>query len=842
MKKFLFAKKNNDGSTMLFVLVSVMFIGLLATLITALSVAGFKMKNVDYLSKKNFYEGEEYTSKIYNEFGMNAVGILGEAYVSTMGNINSGSITSKDSMNNYLMNLYYKNMLIYLKLEAAGVSDTALKLPIKFDNASSQVSDPTNGMTARIQSIVDPSDPASRQVEASVNGDIYCIPAGLTKVEVEAALGTAPGCLEYDEVSLQTAYPVIIINDVHLTYVKSSNNYESDYTFDIVIRYPDWDFTFANPVSASSDIDTFLDYVLISNDAMVFNGVNEGVHGCVSAGTNGVVAQNEDFDDYSSGFKYGIQINSGAQVHFYENGENRYEPLAIVATDNVTVNSTLTNPSYMAVHGGKLWCNSVILNMAETDYDGTATGSTFTTSSTKLYIQDDLQLDGDFSTAIISGGSYYGYSTNSSTTSNTAQNSSSAIMVNGNKSSVSLSGLDVLSVNGLAYLNFKNKGTLYRTGESITVKGTQVMYLVPDDYMYATTGTKIGNPVKVSGSGITYTADQAEIASGLTDFFGYSYLKNMAADGEYPFIVRNYTINGSEYAFYYLNFKSTSAQGNYVKNVLNSSSTDSVLLATREKVLKALSDMNETAASLVSASASSMFTAGAIVTANGGEQAGTASASGVADVVIDSMNLRNKYLLMKSILVPVPDDEIVVDFSNVVCKDLIYKNNIDSTAYPSTSRAIVNQYLNRSAVDNIIDTTKLQLYAADGGGVWSRSHADGDLVYINSYGGEADVTSYTHKGVVVVNGDAVVKGSFTGLIIATGRITVSGSGELYSSPDVVEGVLTAEQSYVPTSSEVGPRSDVFRFYPCATSLTAYGDSIDQLDYSDVIYYDNWRRY
>jgi formylmethanofuran dehydrogenase subunit C len=126
--------------------------------------------------------------------------------------------------------------------------------------------------------------------------------------------------------------------------------------------------------------------------------------------------------------------------------------------------------------------------------------------------------------------------------------------------------------------------------------------------------------------------------------------------------------------------------------------------------------------------------------------------------------------------------------------------------------------------------------------VWSRSHADGDLVYINSYGGEADVTSYTHKGVVVVNGDAVVKGSFTGLIIATGRITVSGSGELYSSPDVVEGVLTAEQSYVPTSSEVGPRSDVFRFYPCATSLTAYGDSIDQLDYSDVIYYDNWRRY
>ncbi len=167
MKKLHKLKLNNNGSSIVFVVVTIVFIGLLASLILALSLAGFRMRTVDYHSRQNFYEGEEYSGKIYAEFGMNAVGILGEAYVSTMGKLNTQSITSENALNNYLKRLYYKNMLIYLKLAAPGISDTALTVPFEFAEGSAEVLD----METRIQNIVDPT---MADVEAKVKGKIKC--------------------------------------------------------------------------------------------------------------------------------------------------------------------------------------------------------------------------------------------------------------------------------------------------------------------------------------------------------------------------------------------------------------------------------------------------------------------------------------------------------------------------------------------------------------------------------------------------------------------------------------------------------------------------------------------
>lgn len=798
MKKLRKQKLNNDGSTIVFVVVAIMFIGLLASLILALSAAGFKMRNVDYSSRQNFYEGEEYSGKIYSELGMNAVGILGEAYVSTMGKLNTSSITSESSLNNYLKNLYYKNLLIYLELVPSNVSSTALTVPLNYDSASVELLNMEN----RLQNIVDPT---VTEVEVKIKGMIECEPEGGTFDDGEK-------------------YPVVTINDVHIQYINTAKRFESDYTFDIVLRYPEWDFTFSNPVSASTDFDTFLDYVLISTDVIAFNNVNESIYGCVATGTNSIVAENNNNS-------IGLQINSGADVRFYENSSNWYEKLAIVVTDNVMVNSSVTSPSYMQINGGKLWCNSVILNM-ETSETATS-GSTFVTSNTNLYMQDDLQLDGEYSRAVINGGSYYGYSSNMSDN-NTAQNSSSAIMVNGNNSSINLQNLDTLCVNGLAYINFKNRGTLYRTGESLSVKGNQDIYLVPDAYM----GNKVSNPVRVG------TAVDTELIKSnlLTQFFGKSYL-----NADAPYITRSYNINGREYVFYYLNFESPSAQGQYVTTVLNSSSTDTVLLAIRKRVLENLSDMNMTSSEILSVSASQSFTAGAIVSASGGESLGSASATAgnIAGIVIDSMSYRNRYRLMKSMLMPVVEGEVLNDFANVHCVDLVVKHANDPSEYPSEYRAIVNQYLNQPAVINIIDTAKLNLYVSGSGGEWSRTHNTSSgtavLKYVSVPGGGVYNVSES-KGVVVVDGSANVSGNFEGLIIATGGITVSGSGTLTSNPTMVDELLTREQTYVPSGSEPGPRSDVFRYYPVVGSPTVYGDSIAQLKYSDVLYYDNWRKY
>ena len=57
MKKMQKFKLNNEGSTLVFVVVALMFLCLLAALVLALSVAGYRIKTVDYQSRQNFYEG-----------------------------------------------------------------------------------------------------------------------------------------------------------------------------------------------------------------------------------------------------------------------------------------------------------------------------------------------------------------------------------------------------------------------------------------------------------------------------------------------------------------------------------------------------------------------------------------------------------------------------------------------------------------------------------------------------------------------------------------------------------------------------------------------------------------
>ncbi len=817
-------RKNNNGSTMVFAVVTILFLAMLVSLILALSATGFRVRTVDYGSRQTFYENEEYSGRIYSEVGMAAIGILGDAYTDTMAKLNTSSINTEEQLNNYLKKLYYKRMLIYFKLATSTISDTEVLNPIEIaapaDPAAVEATSPHGIIKTMLQKMADGTDVTSA-VNVLING----------KIEahiVNASTG------EYE--------PTIIIHDVHLDHVDNSNSYDSDITFDLVVGYPEWDFTFTNPSVAASDLDTFLDYIFITNGTLTFSKPKSTdstiVSGCVSVGDNSAIA------DAASTNK-GLHITNTADVSFKPNPDNLYDKMSIVVTDNVMIESPASGSSIMRVTGndiGELWCNSILLQRATSD--SSTTGSAFYSSNASIFVQDDLQLDGPYSRVELNNGRYYGYSYGSTENSN-AQNFSSAIIVNGDYSSLQINTLNLLSINGLAYVNLVNKGTLYRTGESLTVRGNQDMYLVPDACM------PVSNPYR-TGASTSYTPEQIDnyVKTHLQDssvFFGTQWLVT-----DNPFVKRTYDINGREYTFFYLNFKSVIAQREYAELVLGSGYggvTGNVprtsLEAVRSRVLENLSDMQNSSTSVINVSGTTQgYTQGAMVTvAQGGAAVGseTISTLDAASVVLEYGTLSNRYKLLKSCLISVPDQfssaesitESLTNLSSFYSKDYIVKG-----INGGKRTTLNNGEFNRSAIYNIVDWNVLRTYASQESGDFTRNQDGVVIHYVYSPGSAYTVSS---SGVYVVDGNVTVTGNVTGLIIASGDISVTAGSSFTSNALGIQTALTAAQKNETAAGGVA-YSNVFKAFPIDNALPSTPKELQNLIYADVVGFDNWKKY
>ena len=829
MKKSLRHKLNNDGSTLLFVIITIIFIGLLASLILALATSSFRMRNIDYNSRQNFYEGEEYSSKIYSDLGMNTVGILGESYSYAVGKLHTYDITSEKQLNDFVKELFYKNMIVYLGIKPkADINDITMSATYTVINADPIVT----ALQTRLQNIADNS--ADPEVLVTIKGDVVCNPEGIKKTDPATGAVT-------------DTYPTITLNDVHIKYVKKANGFQSDFTFDLVVRYPEWDFKYGNPVSAKSEYDTFLDYVLICSDELTFDGDNaEGnaiqIKGSIASGRNSIVASNE------SG---GITFKDSSNVSISTSESYLYSSMAVVATDNVKVLNSVTRDNSLSLAGGRIWCNSVILGELSNGLTASTTGATFISNNTRLYIQDDFQLDGDFSKASINNGGYYGFSSNQSDSNNkdvagNVQNHSSAIIVNGNRSAIAMNNLNALYVSGLAYLDLdKNSGNLYRSGESLSVKGVQDMYLVPEGCM----APGYTNPTRTALNDTVTAQITANLLNSNT-FWGSKYL-----DTTEPFIVKsaNVLVKGSvkTYTFLYLNFKSKSDQSQYVVDFFKDGTADDSkqnLKKTKQMVKENLEEMmpnDVMKQNILSVDATSnMFTAGALVTAAGGNQgSASASAANITEVVLNNSNLRNRYSLMKALLLPAEDT--AEDGSTYYLSNFsdVYTTLRDADGNLVTSRRVIdNMSLNRDMVTNFIDTARLHAYADPAGGVWKSvaynvSGVKGQIAYVANDCKLSDLSLSGDVGIVVVDGDIIVNRDFTGLIIATGKIDVIGSVTLKNNAMYVDKIMTAEMN-----SE-DPHSDVFYYYYVVNKLPNDAKSdIKALKYQDVLSYDNWRKY
>lgn len=200
-----------------------------------------------------------------------------------------------------------------------------------------------------------------------------------------------------------------------------------------------------------------------------------------------------------------------------------------------------------------------------------AKGLTMTSSTASLlgdtYFADDLTVASGNGSSITIAGNYYGYGSVESAKKShykdqyenySDKDLSSAIVINGKATKLDMSGVQKLMLAGKNYIS-PNETSNIMTGESVTVKGTQLAYLAPTEILGADSADTSGytNPMTyeeavakgLAGNAIPVKWDTpVEVWNGKT-------LRDIGVDSENPIKQVFYPDNASgTVVYYYLNF------------------------------------------------------------------------------------------------------------------------------------------------------------------------------------------------------------------------------------------------------------------------------------------------
>ncbi len=246
----------------------------------------------------------------------------------------------------------------------------------------------------------------------------------------------------------------IVMEKLHIRYV-DADEYVSEIVTDIVVKVPE-----INSVTTKAVMDVF-EYPVIANE-----GLNIGNIGLVTI-TGSV---------YSGSAYTKNNVNAGSKDSLViDGGKVRLDNWTLVAEGNVIVknNGVLDTGSKE-----KFWTENIIVDGSRANLGSTT------------YVSDDLTLKGNTPVAVI-GGSYRGYGSTADSGPGEAS-SSSAIIINGINSTLDIEKAKEVMLSGYAYLGtgsvavptgMTGKNVNVRMGESIAVKGNQIAYLMPAEWI-----------------------------------------------------------------------------------------------------------------------------------------------------------------------------------------------------------------------------------------------------------------------------------------------------------------------------------------------------------------------
>lgn len=332
------------------------------------------------------------------------------------------------------------------------------------------------------------------------------------------------------------------LEGVQITYY-DERGYVSIITTNILLKVPELDLI--NPVI----VPPLEDYTLIANKQLQVKR-NATIAGGAYGGVNGIAID--------------PLMNFTIKRAAFQNTVDQTAHHVYVTTDKDIDVGTMAGSANLTIEPGiEVWSNAI------NTFGGNLTMNTNSDYTSSVYLQDDLTIRGANNRVNLSGG-FYGFGS----TVNDPENSS-AIVINGTKTTLDLSRLNVLKLAGNAYIATKKandsiinsvtdvgvKNELsgnkdVRTGSSISSKAEQMAYLVPPQYVGWIDGRCVigTNPVSED----VYRRFQNRLGS-FAGGFNYNEvnlsadlaLSNYGASYEKVFVR---TTSGNTWVYYYLKF------------------------------------------------------------------------------------------------------------------------------------------------------------------------------------------------------------------------------------------------------------------------------------------------
>ncbi len=469
----------DKGSTLITVIVVIGFVTILTTIILGSSLANIRMKAIDRRAKDDFYYAERALNDIYTGVGQEIAVIAANAYDSAFSRAGGkivksggGGTVTIDVSTSQLAEKYYRE--VFFKDVMAWASANANPKAFQKYLTDTSVAQKKSYVIANEPS--DPEKPYDMQVEDNAE----------TPVTEEAKYATDAVCVRIKDVGVITA--------------DESRDYKGEIVTDIVISIPMMGF-FDNNVDVT-------DYSIIANegidikgdvtfsDGNVYAGLSES--GGEGVGGFSIVEGDVDFEGSYLVCKGDISVGSS--------GKNA--KLTVGATRS-------TRPN--------IWCDSIIT------VENAVTPSIDVNANT--FALNDLELNA-LGSSVKFAGTYYGYDEGylahaaplAGPTATPAptfdmligkgkeHSDSSAIIINGDQSTLDMKRLNTLMLMGKAYIETPD-GSEISTAEAMALRTNQQLYLVPPDFL------DCPNPIAGEKDEDDWNCNISE------KWFGYKYLK-----------------------------------------------------------------------------------------------------------------------------------------------------------------------------------------------------------------------------------------------------------------------------------------------------------------------------
>ncbi len=789
-------KKRNSGSSIVIVIIAMAMIGILATTLLWMSYINYKIKVNDIRNKNSFYSAETVMEQILAGLQKESSDAVAIAYKETLSRWDQDDDGIQSEANHYssFASMYLDTLVKQLKNKEKG-----------------------DGYYNR--------DTLRNYVDSEIWKNVNESAWNNGTDETDASKAKAPVMELVNGNSL-------ILRNVFVSYMDGDRL--SIVSTDLCLDVPQIVFT-----KSSSSIDDLYDYLLIGNQGISLTQGSGQVtgDGSIYAGT----------DDKGKG---GIIINPASSLAI-DNG--RY----VISKGEIDV---VGPGAGFIVRDAKETGSSVYAKNLDLQ-SGTIS------LDSKTYIANDLTLSGSGSKATLTK-EYYGYGTSTATGLEgdpTDQENSSAIIINGQNSTVDMSGVNTLMLAGRAYIGTnttkeeldqnaaaedagKKNEKAVLMGESITVKGGQIAYLVPTECLGIYNGeTIIGqNPL---------TQDQATKMQAYKDQYGDNFKEvdftrsvsrlggqSLASFGVADMdhirkVSTQYVGGGTEsksLTYYYLVMDADNAAKYYQTYYLNGSNKESI-----DHYFKKYATGGILLGDYTSAQNSYTILGNALVSDALGQSGVSLLASTntttntmtPAEVFQKSGEIANVY---KGLTTNLSEDGASAStFRNVfdsVIKDKITTKQADGTDYVDT----IQKYLVKNGTGGTMEFT-----TEDG---LKGIITTGNYTLSSATGGASKVR------LIVSLGDITIDRNFTGLAIAKGTITIKGA--------ITNGASSLKRNkmelYKVLNATTGAEGDTITpmafFVNGETSLAdgaqeAPTDDAGNLniDYTGIVRYVNWEK-